>query len=127
MLRFEWNALRAGDNVLVHDPTAADMTLVNGVVAMIEAGVARKGANGVGIRLAAGAEPSRILWPSHLAVHHDPHDPTEPCWRCQDLADHPATDPPTSQRRYWADRSSRICARRSEDEFNRTQLLSRAS
>jgi hypothetical protein len=86
MLKFEWNALRAGDAVVVHDPGSAEMTLVAGVVAQVDAHVARRSANGVGIRVAHGELPSRILWPSYLTVHPDPRDLTEPCWRCGQLA-----------------------------------------
>jgi hypothetical protein len=80
MLRFEWNALRTGDPVLVHDPRTAAMTVTGGVVASVDA---HKGTNGVGIRVGSD---SAVLWPSPLAVHRDPRDPTEPCWRCQELA-----------------------------------------
>jgi len=80
VLTFQWNALRAGDKVLVHDPTSADLTLASGVVTMIDV---RKGANSVGIRLAPHAGGEAVLWPSHLSVHLDPRDDTAPCWRCQ--------------------------------------------
>ena len=86
MLRFEWNALRTGDRVVVHDPASAEMTLVAGGVVMIEVHRARKGTNRVGIRVAGDDRPSRILWPSYLAVHHDPPDVAEPCWRCEEVA-----------------------------------------
>ena len=28
----------------------------------------------------------RVVWPSLLAAHDDPPDPTEDCWRCAALA-----------------------------------------
>jgi hypothetical protein len=75
MLRFEWNGLQPGDRVLVHDARADDLALVPGVVTRIER---HRGVNGVGIRVGAD-----ILWPTYPAVHRDPLDPGEPCWRCQ--------------------------------------------
>ena len=83
MLRFDWNALRNGDHVLVHDPRTADMTLCAGVVEMVDT---HRGANGVGVRVGDDIGGSTILWPSPLAVHHDPRAPTEACWRCEELA-----------------------------------------
>lgn len=74
------------------------MALIPGVVVMIEAHTARKGANGVGIRVADEAGTSRILWPSYLAVHLEPLDPTEPCWRCQDLVGGPGAMAAPSRR-----------------------------
>lgn len=92
MLRFEWNALRTGDHVLVHDPRTAEMTLTEGVVASVDA---HKGTNGVGIRVGDNnSSATAVVWPSYLAVHRDPRDPTEPCWRCQELAERAA--PPRS-------------------------------
>jgi len=82
VLTFEWNALRTGDHVLVHDPRSADMTLTAGVVANVDT---HKGANGVGIRVGANNSETAVLWPSHMAVHHDPGHPTEACWRCDEL------------------------------------------
>jgi hypothetical protein len=83
MLKFEWNALHVADKVLVHDPGSARLALTSGVVAMIDT---HKGTSSVGIRVAAPGGERVILWPSYLAVHRDPRDPTEPCWRCQALA-----------------------------------------
>jgi hypothetical protein len=80
VLRFEWNGLRTGDHVLVHDQRTAEMTLTDGVVASIEA---HKGVNGVGIRVGGNGVGTVVLWPSHFVVHSDP---SEPCWRCEELA-----------------------------------------
>jgi hypothetical protein len=74
--------LRVGDDVLVHDPWGNDFTLSRGVVAFIDS---RKGANSVGMRVRNG-DAILVLWPPYLAVHRDPIDPTEPCWRCEALA-----------------------------------------
>jgi hypothetical protein len=81
VLRFDWNALLPGDQVLVHG--ASDMTLSSGVVALVDV---LKGSNGVGVRVTTDGR-GVILWPSRLAVHSDPCDPTEPCWQCQALLD----------------------------------------
>ena len=81
MLKFEWNALRAGDEVLVHDPADAELTLRPGVVALV---YTRRRLNGVGIRMAAEGG-AVIAWPTHLAVHQAPRDPRVPCWRCDSL------------------------------------------
>jgi hypothetical protein len=80
VLRFEWNALRKGDHLLVHDPRTTEMTLTEGVVS----GVDR---HGVGIRVFGHNGDTAVLWPSHLAVHGHPRDPSEACWRCQKLAE----------------------------------------
>jgi hypothetical protein len=87
MLKFEWNALRVGDRVVVHDPSSTDFPLLAGTVVMIETKRSKRGANGVGIRVAADGGGHRLLWPSYLAAHHDPPDPTEDCWRCAAIAD----------------------------------------
>jgi hypothetical protein len=78
VLRFEWNALRTGDRVLVHDRASTDLALSPGVVTTTDAHRGAHGANGVGIRVAGGP----IVRPSHMAVHRDPRDVAEPCWRC---------------------------------------------
>lgn len=83
MLRFEWNALRIGDGVHVHDPRAADMSLIDGVVASVDA---HKGANGVSIRVGGTASKTAVLWPSPVAVHAGSGEPSQSCWRCQELA-----------------------------------------
>jgi hypothetical protein len=87
MLRFEWNALRTGDHVLVHDPRGTEMTLTEGVVTGVDA---HKGTNSAGIRVGANNGETTILWLSPLSVHRDPLDPTESCWRCQELAERAA-------------------------------------
>lgn len=82
-MRFDWNGLRLGDRVLVHASSGADMALSPGTVAMVD-GV--KGSNGVGIRVGTDGRDGEVVWPSRLAVHVDPPDPSESCWRCQALS-----------------------------------------
>jgi len=79
MLRLEWNALRVGDKVLVHDAGNADLRLVPGVVAMVESA---KGSSDIGIRIGTADDVRRVVRPRRLAVHVNPVDPTQCCWRC---------------------------------------------
>lgn len=88
MLKFEWNALRIGDGVLVHDPRDAELGLIRGAVLMVDSNKGKRPANDVGIRVGAGDE-QHVLWPSYLAVHRDPNDPLEDCWRCDTVAAEP--------------------------------------
>jgi|SRR4029450_3599705 hypothetical protein len=84
MLRLEWNALRVGDKVLVHDASDVDLRLVPGVVAMVESAT---GSDDIGIRIAPDHDVGgRVVRPQRLAVHLDPLDPTETCWRCDAIA-----------------------------------------
>src|SRR5437868_11281017 len=82
----EWNALRAGDKVLAHDPRSAELTLLAGVVTQVDSQKRRHTPNEVGVDIASGGGAPVILWPARLAVHRDPVDPTESCWRCQAVA-----------------------------------------
>ena len=76
MMQFEWNALRTGTAVLVHQTAGTPSATFGGTVATVEA---RPGSNGVGINIAvSGAQPN-IVWPSRLSVHLDVK---ETCWRC---------------------------------------------
>jgi hypothetical protein len=86
MLRFEWNALRVGDAVVVHDPSGTKFPLLAGTVDMVETKRSKRGANGVGIRVETDGD-HRVIWPSYLAAHRDLADPTEDCWRCAALAE----------------------------------------
>lgn len=79
MLIFQWNALRVGDRVLVHDDLAADLGLREGVVRLVE--VREGAANVVGIQLGRG----RVSRPRRHAVHLIPID-RESCWRCGVIA-----------------------------------------
>jgi hypothetical protein len=49
MVSLEWNALRVGDKVLVHDPGDPAMQLLPGVVAMVQT---KEGSNDIGVRVA---------------------------------------------------------------------------
>jgi hypothetical protein len=84
MLKLEWNALRVGDAVVMHDPTGADLELLAGTVVMVQTKRSKRGANGVGVRVGPDRD-HRVLWPSSLTTHADPPDPTDDCWRCAEL------------------------------------------
>ena len=84
MLRLEWNALRVGDKVFVHDASDTELRLVAGVVAIVES--ARRSGD-ICIRIAPDHDVGgRVLRPRRLAVHLDPVDPTQSCWRCDAVA-----------------------------------------
>ncbi len=83
MLRLEWNALRAGDEVVVHDPGDPGMRLLPGVVTMVQTA---KDSNDIGIRVASPDRGSKVLRPARLTVHLDPLGPTPGCWRCDAIA-----------------------------------------
>ncbi len=84
MLKFEWNALRVGDPVLVHGARGRDPA-TSGAVVTVDTSRTTHGANGVGIRVGSPGR-HQVLWPSFLAVHHDPPDPSDDCWRCAAFA-----------------------------------------
>ena len=79
MMRLEWNALRVGDKVVVHDPTDPAMPLLPGIVALVQT---TSGPNDIGVRVVSATDRPKVLWPTRLTVHLDPLDPAEECWRC---------------------------------------------
>ena len=85
MQMYEWNALQKGDRVLVHDPRSVELTLRSGVVAQVDTPKRGNRPNQVGVEI-VGDTAMAIVWPSRLAVHRDPLDPDESCWRCQATA-----------------------------------------
>lgn len=84
---FEWNACRIGDRVLVHSPDGDDLSLHPGAVVMVDC---HRGANRVGIRLDESDRAQRTVWPTYPAVHRDPLDSRQTCWRCDLLRDRAA-------------------------------------
>ena len=82
MHRFEWNALRVGDTVAVHDPASPDLALVPGVVATFNT---ERGSNSIGIRIPAPEGGTVVICPPRQAVHLHASDGTDPCWRCSAL------------------------------------------
>jgi hypothetical protein len=80
MLKFQWDALRRGDTVFVHDASDTDLGLRAGIVTLVDV---RPSGHDVGIRLATGTPTQSVIRPGRFAVHlaaGDDHD----CWRCND-------------------------------------------
>jgi hypothetical protein len=84
MVRLEWNALRVGDKVLVHDPSDPAMQLLPGVVAMVQ--TVQGSSNDIGVTVAPRSDRPSVLRPSRLAVHAHLRDTAEECWRCDAIA-----------------------------------------
>ena len=80
MLKFQWNALRRGDTVFVHDANAADLGLRAGVVPLVDV---NPSGHDVGIRLTTGAPTGPVVRPGRFAVHLAALAADE-CWRCGD-------------------------------------------
>ena len=82
MNAFEWDGLRVGDRVLVHDDlsTVEDFPLYRGVVVTVDR-TTRSHAVGIRVAHISGAE-TPVLRLLRTQVHRDPCDRTEPCWRC---------------------------------------------
>ena len=89
MIRRQWNALRVGDHVLVHDETEPELPIVPGRVIEVRAA---SGVNDIAIRIRSGRGPSKIARPRRLAVHPEELDPDGHCWRCDA---HSVGDPAT--------------------------------
>jgi hypothetical protein len=79
MIRLDWDALRVGHHVLVHDEEAEGLPLALGRVTGIETD---GGATAIAIRISPAMGPSRIVRPRRLAVHLDLQNLDERCWRC---------------------------------------------
>ncbi len=80
MNRLQWNALRVGDHVLVHDDTVPTMPLIPGRVTAVES---EPGSNDVTIRVTSRGQRARFVQPRRLTVHLDTGERTERCWRCE--------------------------------------------
>jgi len=66
MLKFQWDALRRGDMVSVHDASDADLGLRAGVVTLVDV---RPSGHDVGIRLTTGTPTGPVVRPAGFAVH----------------------------------------------------------
>ena len=82
MFEFQWNALRVGDRVAVHDDLEAGLDLREGVVHIVE--TRSHAVNDVAIRLDNGH--TAIQHPRRHAVHLLPLNGRPPCWRCEAIA-----------------------------------------
>jgi hypothetical protein len=81
MLAFQWDALKVGDHVLVHEDADPRFGLRDGTVAMVD--TRPGGGHDVGIRITSGV--THIERPRRSAVHLVPLD-TASCWRCELIA-----------------------------------------
>ena len=79
MIRHQWNALRVGHHVLVHDEEIDGLPLAVGRVTGIDTG---GGPTAIAIRISPPGRPSRVVRPRRLAVHLDLQNLDERCWRC---------------------------------------------
>lgn len=80
MRRFEWNALRPGDIVVVHDDRTTSFEPLQGVVVIVQP---EHRSNDIAIRVSHGdAAPSEVLRPRRAAVHLLPIAAGDDCWRC---------------------------------------------
>ena len=82
MFVFQWNALRVGDRIIVHDDLDAALTLHEGTVHQVDTRPHLE--NDVGIRL--DGPDSEVLRPRRHAVHLLPDDRRFSCWRCDTIA-----------------------------------------
>jgi hypothetical protein len=96
MLRLDWNLLRRGDRVMVHDTDDPQRRLVAGVVTAV---VETTGSNEVSIRVISPGGV-RMIQPQRLSVHHDPVDFDGQCWRC--AGPHSASQVPARPKRRGA-------------------------
>lgn len=83
MIRQEWNALRVGDHVLVHEETGGPLPIVPGRVVEVHAA---RGTNDIAIRIKPVGSRPTVVHPRRLAVHLEELDPDRHCWRCDTYA-----------------------------------------
>ena len=82
MFEFQWNALRVGDRVAVHEDLDAGFELSHGIVHIVE--TRSHAVNAVAIRLDNGQSANQH--PVRHAVHLLPLNGRPPCWRCETSA-----------------------------------------
>jgi hypothetical protein len=81
MLRFQWDSLRRGDRLLVHDAAAADLGLRPAVVVLVDTAGAH---HDVAVRYTDGPDAGRVVRPGRFATHPAPLGATADCWRCDE-------------------------------------------
>jgi hypothetical protein len=79
MLRFQWDSLRRGDHVLVHDARSTDLGLRPAVVVLVDSARSR---HDVAVRYSDGPDAGRVVRPGRFATHPDPLGGSPECWRC---------------------------------------------
>ena len=82
MLRLHWNALRVGDQVLVHNDDELSTPLAEGTIKIVQ--TRPDGWNHLAIRLTGST--GHVIRPRGGACHLLPLRP-EDCWRCGVLAE----------------------------------------
>lgn len=81
MIRGEWNNLRVGDLVQVHEPAFPATAATTGEVERIR--IRAHGTSEVAIRLFDGERT--LVWPQLTTVHRSARPSTAACWRCRAL------------------------------------------
>lgn len=79
MLRFQWDSLRRGDRILVHDAGSSDLRLRPAVVVLVDTAGDRRD---VAVRYSDGPDAARVVRPGRFAIHPDPLGDAADCWRC---------------------------------------------
>jgi len=82
MFVFQWNSMRVGERVMVHDDLDAGFGLAPGIVKYVE--TRDHTPNDVTIRV--DGETSQLVRPRRHAVHMLPLDRRFSCWRCDVVA-----------------------------------------
>ena len=82
MLTFEWDALRNGDLVLVHDDADLGGPLLDGVVSIVDSGRRGRGGRDIGVRTSERDGSRRVRRPARLATHLQADGRDASCWRC---------------------------------------------
>jgi hypothetical protein len=83
MLRFQWDSLRRGDHLLVHDVRSPHLGLRPAVVELVDSSGGR---HEVAMRYTDGPDAGRVVRPGRFATHPDPLLDTADCWRCAEVA-----------------------------------------
>ena len=82
MLRFQWDSLRRGDHILVHDAARPDLGLRSADVVMVD--TTRRG-HDLAVRYTDGGDAGLVVRPGRFASHFDPVSDEAACWRCEEL------------------------------------------
>jgi hypothetical protein len=81
MLRFQWDSLRRGDHILVHDVHAPDLGLRPAVVELVDSSGPR---HDIAARYVDGPDAGTMVRPGRFATHFDPLEGDTDCWRCDE-------------------------------------------
>jgi hypothetical protein len=81
MLRFQWDSLRRGDHILVHDVHAPDLGLRPAVVELVDSSGPRRD---IAARYTNGPDVGTVVRPGQFATHPVPLDRDADCWRADE-------------------------------------------